>query len=151
VNRRTIECVYNYYGRLYLHHPQLEWAGMANMIGPSFYAGFLDIGFLPDQRRRIFDDVRHLVSAGRRQVGRLFMRDGRVKELFVADLGFFETTFLMMQRKIFEDQALMHEAYLEGGLDAVRALGLVGVIDSATVRAWEQIDSGDPVQVHAGN
>jgi hypothetical protein len=151
VNRRTIECVYNYYGRLYLHHPQLEWAGMANMIGPSFYAGFLDIGFLPDQRRRIFDDVRHLVSAARRQVGRLFMRDGRAKELFIADLGFFETTFLMMQREIFEDQALMHEAYLEGGLDAIRALGLDGVIDSATVRAWEQIDSGDPVQVHAGN
>ena len=151
VNRRTIECVYNYYGRLYLDHPQLEWAGMANMIGPSFYAGFLDIGFLPDQRRRILDDLRRLVSAGRRQVGRLFRRDGRAKELFVADLGFFETTFLRMQREIFEDQALMHEAYLAGGLDAVRALGRVGVIDSATVRAWEQIDSGDPVQVHAGN
>jgi len=28
----------------------------------------------------------------------------------------------MMQRKIFEDQALMHEAYLGGGLGAIRAL-----------------------------
>jgi len=56
-----------------------------------------------------------------------------------------------MQRKIFEDQAPMHEAYLGGGLDAIRALGLAGIIDSATVRAWEQIDGGDPAQVQAGN
>jgi hypothetical protein len=150
VNRRTIECVYDYYGRLYLHHAQLEWAGMANLIGPSFYAGFLDIGFLPDQTRRILEDVRHLVTGSRRRVGQLLRRDTRVEELLVGDLGFYETTFLTMQRKIFEDQALMHEAYLDGGLEAIRALGLAGIIDSATVRAWEQID-GDPAQVQAGN
>src|SRR5262245_62916285 len=30
-----------------------------------------------------------------------------------------ETTFLTMQKKIFEDQATMHEAYLAGGLPQV--------------------------------
>jgi len=149
VNRRTIECVYDYYGRLYLHQARLEWAGMANLIGPSFYAGFRDIGFLPDQMRRLLADGRHLVTAARRRVGRLFQRDARVEELLAGDLGFFETTFLTMQRKIFEDQALMHEAYLGGGLHAIRALGLAGIIDSATVRAWEQIDDGDPAPVLA--
>jgi hypothetical protein len=121
------------------------------MIGPSFYAGFLDIGFFPDQTRRLLEDVRHLVTAVRRRVGRLFRRDRQIEEILVGDLGFFETTFLTMQRKIFEDQALMHEAYVDSGLDAIRALGLAGIIDSSTVRAWEQIDSGDPAQVQAGN
>jgi hypothetical protein len=151
VNRRTIERVYDYYGRLYLEHARLEWAGMANMIGPSFYAGFLDIGFLPDRTRYLVDGVRHLVRAGSRRVRRLFSRDAWAEELLVGDLGFFETTFLTMQRKIFEDQALMHEAYLDGGLQAIGELGLAGIIDSATVRAWEQIDGGDPAEIHAGN
>jgi hypothetical protein len=151
VNRRTIESVYDYYGRLYLDHPLLEWAGMANMIGPSFYAGFLDLGFLPDRARRLLEGVRRVFRAGRRRVVRVFRRDAVVEELLTGELGFFETTFLTMQRKIFEDQALMHEAYLGGGLDAIRELGSAGVIDSATVWGWEQIDSGDPAQVHAGN
>jgi hypothetical protein len=128
VNRRTIERVYDYYGRLYLDHARLEWAGMANMIGPSFYAGFLDIGFFPDQTRRLLEDMRHLVTACRRRVERLFRRDRQIEEILVGDLGFFETTFLTMQRKIFEDQALMHEAYVDSGLDAIRALGLAGII-----------------------
>lgn len=151
VNRGTIECVYAYYGRLYLDHARLEWAGMASLIGPSFYAGFLDVGFLPDRTRRLLEDVHSLVASGKRRVGQLLRRDARVEELVVGDLGFFETTFLTMQRKIFEDQALMHEAYLGGGLDAIRALGRAGIIDTATERAWEQIDGGDPAQVHAGN
>jgi hypothetical protein len=56
-----------------------------------------------------------------------------------------------MQRKIFEDQALMHEAYLGGGLSAIHALGDAGIVDSATVQAWEQIDGANPALVHAGN
>jgi hypothetical protein len=34
-NRRTVEAVYGYYGRLFLEHPYLEWAGLAGMIGPA--------------------------------------------------------------------------------------------------------------------
>ena len=151
VNRRTIERVYDYYGRLYLEHPELEWAGMANMIGPSFYAGFLDIGFVPDRMRRLLAVLRRLFRTARRRIRRLFRREALIDELLVGDLGFFETTFLTMQRKIFEDQALMHEAYLGGGLDAVRALGAAGIIDSATVQAWEQIKAEDATRVNEGN
>src|SRR5207237_782208 len=52
-NRRTIERVYDYYGRLFERHTRLQWAGMANLIGPSFYAGFLDIGIVPDAQRHL--------------------------------------------------------------------------------------------------
>ena len=147
VNRRTIERVYDYYGRLYLDNAQLEWAGMASLIGPSFYAGFLDIGFLPDLTRRFAGEARrHLMARGRL----LFMRDASAEDV-IGSLGFFEATFLTMQRKIFEDQALMHEAYLRGGLDAIRELGTAGIIDEATVRAWEQMDGGAPDAVAGGN
>src|SRR5262245_59873570 len=150
-NRATIERVYDYYGRLFLGHARLEWAGMANMIGPSFYAGFLDIGFLPDEARRLLDSAHAVVRRSRRRAERLLRRGPSPEEPQVGDLGFFETIFLTMQRKIFEDQALMHEAYLGGGLDAIRALGVAGVIDSATLQAWEQIDGGNPSRVNAGN
>jgi hypothetical protein len=28
-NRRTVEAVYGYYGRLFIEHPYLQWAGLA--------------------------------------------------------------------------------------------------------------------------
>jgi hypothetical protein len=147
VNRRTIERVYAYYGRLYLWHARLEWAGMANLIGPSFYAGFQDVGFLPDETRRLLIRIGGAVGSGKRWL----LRQNAVEGPVVGDLGFFETTFLTMQRKIFEDQALMHEAYLGAGLDAIGALREAGIIDEATAHAWEQIDSGDSDAVRAGN
>ena len=89
-NRRTVEAVYAYYGRLFLDHPYLKWAGMANMIGPAFIAGFRDIGFVPE--------------VGRRAVHAVFGRASRsLARRAAGDLGFYETTFLTMQKKIFED------------------------------------------------
>src|SRR5439155_19689219 len=150
-NRRTIECVYDYYGRLYERHARLQWAGMANLIGPSFYAGFLDIGLIPDTERRLITSLRRLIFAGQQMAEVIRRRDQTENAGVEEGLGFFEITFLTMQRKIFEDQALMHEAYLGGDLDAIRALGSAGIIDAATAQAWEQIDGGDPAQVQAGN
>jgi hypothetical protein len=116
-NRSAIEAVYNYYGSLFLGQPRLEWAGMAKLIGASFYGGFLDIASAP---------------------GRL--------------LRFYETTFLRMQKKIFEDQAVMHEAYLAGGLAEITALRKAEIIDSATVNAWGAIDSAaNRPDWHQGN
>lgn len=149
-NRRAIECVYNYYGQLYKRQAHLQWAGMANLIGPSFYAGFLDIGFLPDVGRQFLAAFRRLIAAGRRRIEAI-LRHNRLDALVDEGLGFFEVTFLTMQRQIFEDQALMHEAYLAGGVDAIRALQAAGIIDAATVTAWEQIDSGDRERIRAGN
>jgi hypothetical protein len=118
-NRRTVEAVYGYYGRLFLDHPYLEWAGLAGMIGPAFYAGFRDLGFLPDAVR-----------------GAVIALLGR------GDLGFYETTFLTMQKKIFEDQAGMHEAYLAGGVAQIEEFYRARIMDAATLEAWRQIDAG---------
>jgi hypothetical protein len=59
-----------------------------------------------------------------------------------AELRFYETTFLSMQKEIFEDQAVMHEAYRNGGLEAIQELHTAGLIDPRTAHAWAQIDEG---------
>jgi hypothetical protein len=128
-NRRTVEAVYTYYGRLFLDHPHLKWAGFANMIGPAFIAGFRDLGFVPDAWRRAV----HAVS-GRAARG--------LATRVAGDLGFYETTFLIMQKKIFEDQATMHEAYVTHGIPKIEELYRARIIDAATLEAWRQIDAG---------
>jgi len=115
-NRSRIEAVYGYYGSLYLGDSRFEWAGMASLMGPSFYGGFLDIAAVP-----------------------------------VRPLRFYETTFLRMQKKIFEDQAVIHEAYRLGGIEEILALRRAGIIDLATVQAWEAIDSHCATRLHEGN
>ena len=137
-NRRTVEAVYGYYGRLFIEHPYLQWAGLAGMIGPAFYAGFQDLGLLPDALRGAVIAV--LGRASRRPPGRA-----------AGDLGFYETTFLTIQKKIFEDQAPMHEAYLAGGVAQIEEFYRAGIIDAATLQAWRQIDAGsrDPAAADA--
>jgi hypothetical protein len=141
-NRRTVEAVYTYYGRLFLDHPHLKWAGLANMIGPAFIAGFRDLGFVPDAWRRAVHAVSGRASRG-------------LATRVAGDLGFYETTFLIMQKKIFEDQATMHEAYVAHGIPKIEELYRARIIDAATLEAWRQIDAGrrngDPALVDRGN
>ncbi|MGQ0629428.1 MAG: hypothetical protein ACT4P1_00150 [Sporichthyaceae bacterium] len=140
--RPTIEAVYTYYGRLFLEHPHLQWAGMANMIGPSFAAGFFDldaIGEIADRVAGPLDElpgaVKALLPTGLREIAVL-------GDMSQDELRFYETTFLEMQKEIFVDQAVMHEAYLAGGLPAIEELGAAGIIDERTVQAWHQIEGG---------
>lgn len=137
-----IKKVYTYYGDLYLDHPYLMWAGMANMIGPSFAAGFFDL----DLFRRIADVLDKPGVPFDMSV---------IANMSEQELRFFETTFLRMQRDIFYDQAMMHEAYLDGGMDAIRELQAAGLIDLRTEQAWGQIDegrlTGDRDLLEAGN
>jgi hypothetical protein len=140
-NQQIVEAVYGYYGRLFVEHPHLEWAGMASMVGPAFYAGFRDVGFVPDAWRR----------AVYAMLGRA---SPRLARRGAGDLGFYETTFLTMQKKIFEDQAPMHEAYVADGLSKIEELYGARIIDAATLTAWRQIDAGrdgDPALVDRGN
>ncbi len=144
VNRATIEAVYRYYGDVYLSDPDLQWAGMANMIGPSFAAGFFDLA----QLRRIAEAATDLPTPLRDR-----LPDGveDLANLPEDELRYYETTFLDMQRQIFLDQGSMHQAYRDGGLDAVTELEQAGLIDRATLDGWRDIASGDPDRVQRGN
>lgn len=76
------------------------------------------------------------------------------------DFKYYETTFLQMQKDIFYDASMMHEAYLEGGLgsiDELRAAGLLGdpAQSQEAMKAWTDIDTGrrtgDDSLLDAGN
>ena len=161
-NDATVRAVYRYYGELYLAHPELEWAGMANVVGPLFYAGWQDLyaaRHLSDDAERLrylaqlldlpelpdWSDV--LIDAFGISVNPLTL----VGQLAGEELKWFEDRFLRMQREIFEDLAWQHEAYLWGGIEELRRLTSAGELDRATLWAWENIASGDPARVARGN
>ncbi|MFD6141228.1 WXG100 family type VII secretion target [Promicromonospora sp. NPDC060271] len=148
-NRENIEAVYEYYARLYLENPDLQWAGMAAMIGPSFAAGFQDLAMFRDiaQGFEIGGEVLQHLPNGLPQ-GVLIEQ---VAALTDEDLRFYETTFLEMQQEIFADQASMHAAYEHGGLAEIQRMYDSGAIDEATYDSWVDIDSGDPTRVSEGN
>lgn len=89
-NRRTIERVYNNYGRLYEQHARLQRAGIANLIGPSFYAGFLNMGIIPGAERQLVASLRQLLAAPDRWVAAPLRRDRTAERTVDESLGFYE-------------------------------------------------------------
>ncbi|HEV2890468.1 MAG TPA: WXG100 family type VII secretion target [Frankiaceae bacterium] len=151
-NKATIEAVYTYYGRLYLDHPELEWAAMANQVGASFAAGMYDMESLRKFGRRVKDAPAAVRAALPRDIKQ--MADA-LAGLTEAEAGYYETTLLTMQRDIFNDQARMHAAYVHGGLAALEELHDAGMVDDRTIGAWRRIDkgsrTGNVADVRAGN
>lgn len=148
-----IERVYVYYAEVYGEDNDLIWAGMANMIGPSFAAGFFDLAEFRDIAQRVRANSR-LTSflPGTPFAGQLASSlMGELADLTDRELAFYETTFLQMQQDIFFDLAPVHEAYLHGGIEAVEEMHAAGIIDQDVYNAWEDISTGDPALVEQGN
>lgn len=148
-NRANIEAVYEYYADLYLKNPDLQWAGMAAMIGPSFAAGFLDLALMRQiaQGFEVGGEVIQHLPGGLPQGALIEQVAGMTDD----DLRYYETTFLEMQQEIFADQASMHAAYEHGGMAEIERMFESGAIDEATYDSWADIDSGDPTRVTEGN
>ncbi len=144
-NWETIKKVYDFYGEAYLANPDLQWAGMANMIGPSFAGGFRDMAMLRDIAQQISDNPVSDIP--------LPLLD-QIRDLATMtdeEITFYETSMLDMNKEIFLDQARQHQAYLTGGLEEINRLRDSGALDPGTARSWALIDSGDPAQVQEGN
>lgn len=159
--RPTIEAVYRYYGDLFLAHPELQWAGMANMIGPSFAAGFYDLASYQSALDTANGPLEHLPGWAQGLLPPGLRELNQLAQLGEADIAFYQQTFLAMQKEIFYDQAMMHEAYLGGGMGAIQELADAGLLGSdelqstQAVTAWQRIDdgvaSGDPALIQQGN
>ena len=108
-NWETIKKVYDFYGQAYLSNPDLQWAGMANMIGPSFAGGFKDMAVMRDLAQQIADNpASDIPLPVLDQIEQLAgMTDQEIK--------FYETSMLDMNKEIFLDQARQHQAYMNGG------------------------------------
>lgn len=148
-NMQNILNVYKFYGKLFLEHPELQWAGMANMIGPSFAAGFMDLDGMKDFAQRLSEKIESLPPPVRAMLPADLT--GLASAGAAGELGFFEHKFLAMQKHIFIDQASMHEAYLNGGTAAIDEMRRAGLIDDRAANAWSDIASGDAGRVQHGN
>jgi WXG100 family type VII secretion target len=150
-NADTVRKVYDYYGDLYRKHPELQWAGMARYTGmQTFYPAFMQVHALK------------LALSTTEGVARLYkympglFPGGALTEAAVArlrqDVEFMEQKLLTMQRDIFRDMAMQHEAYVTKGLEGIYELVRSGELkDPGTVKAWEEIASGDPKRISSGN
>lgn len=140
-NRATIEAVYAYYAELYLDDPDLQWAGMAAMIGPSFAGGFYDLALLRELADHVPDALRPALPPGFPELG----------DLTADEIAFYEETLLSMQQQIFLDMAPSHQAYADGGLAAIEELRAADQLSIEQLDAWRAIASGDPQEVAWGN
>ncbi|HEY0500226.1 MAG TPA: hypothetical protein VGD48_31070 [Kutzneria sp.] len=151
-NLGNIMSVYKFYGKLFLDHPELQWAGMANMIGPSFAGGFMDLDSMKDFAHGLADKINSLPPELRAAVPQE-LRDlaSAGADLTGDELGWFENKFLAMQKHIFIDQGSMHEAYVNGGAGAIDEMRRAGLIDDRAANAWNDMASGDPSRIQHGN
>src|SRR4051794_302666 len=167
-NDETVQRVYKLYGDLFLAHPELQWAGMANLVGPMFYAGWQDIYGLrhvvdPGERADLLAQLVGLGSlpgfvktgadvAGHLPGGILNPAD-LAGHLGNEELEWYEHTFLTMQKKIYDDLAWKHAAYSLGGIGLLREISGrdPSSLSAIELGSWEDIASGDPGRVQSGN
>lgn len=127
-NADSIEAVYAYYGRLFIDHPEMQWAGLANMVGGGFAAAFYDL----DLFGQVADGVSRVPGSPLRQ---------GLGQLSESELHYYETTFLSMQRQIFEDIGGMHQAFAEGGMANLEEMRAAGLVDPRTFQAFQDMDT----------
>jgi hypothetical protein len=160
-NDGNVQKVYKLYGDLWSHDHNLQWAGMANLVGPLFYAGWQDL-----------DVVKNLTDAGDREKYLLKMMGvpelpgvvyapadlaqylspiGGLSKLGSDEIDWYEKKFLDMQKQIFDDMAPSHVAYAMGGIGAIRNLSASGTLPLGRTEPFEDIASGDPQRVADGN
>lgn len=150
-NDKIVQAVYQYYGDLFLQHPELQWAGMANLVGPMFYGGWQDLYTLrhvgdDSERAQYISELLGLPKLPGPVYDALDLTNlplnaaGRLGE---EELGWYEKKFLVMQKGIFDDLAWQHEAYSMGGIGLMRDLAQQGQLEHDPLQSWEQIASGD--------
>ncbi|KSU70785.1 hypothetical protein GA0061083_3758 [Pseudarthrobacter enclensis] len=144
-NWETIRSVYDFYGQAYLANPDLQWAGMANMIGPSFAGGFRDMAMMRDLAQQILNNPAANIPVP------VLDQIEQLAGMTDQEIRFYEVSMLDMNKEIFLDQARQHQAYLNGGLEEINRLQESGAIDAGTAQAWADIDSGDPDRIQEGN
>lgn len=151
-NERTFNQVYVNYLRLTTQHPEFYWAGLAGIAGGSFASGFFDMsdvgvvldvpgihqlgnavadllrGTPPELVRELPADLRLLAAEGSR--------------LSAADVTWYQTRLMIMQKHIFTDLVPMHEAYVALGIRGIDEMYEAGVLDDDIHTAWQSIAAG---------
>ncbi|MFF7939133.1 hypothetical protein ACFZC5_05445 [Nocardia gamkensis] len=151
-NERTFNQVYVNYLRLATRHPEFYWAGLAGIAGGSFASGFFDmgdVGVVLDVPgiHRLGDAVADLLRATPPELTRALPEDIRLlategSRLSAADVAWYQTRLMIMQKHIFTDLVPMHEAYVALGMRGIDEMYAAGVLDDDIHAAWQSIASG---------
>lgn len=110
------------------------------MIGPSFAGGFLDLAMLRGLVGEVPAPQRPALPPGVEQLG----------NLTAGEIAYYEQALLQMQKDIFLDQGMQHQAYADGGMAAMEELAAAGLLRPTSLAAWRDIASGDPARVARG-
>ncbi|MGW4631177.1 hypothetical protein [Nocardia sp. NPDC004415] len=148
----TFTQVYVNYFRIAAARPDFYWAGLAGIAGGSFASGFFDVGDIggvlsvagihelgtavaevlravpPELLAEVPADITGLAQRGPR--------------LTTADLAWYQTRLMIMQKHIFLDLVPMHEAYLAEGMAGIDEMRAAGLLDDGMRAAWAGIDAG---------
>ena len=160
-NDANVRAVYAFYGQLWSGDHDLQWAGMANLVGPLFYAGWQDLYLLrtmSDGGDRLKYLSRMLglpklpgLAYGAADLAQDLTPAGALADLSGEELEWFERRFLSMQKQIFDDMAWKHAAYSLGGIDLMREMTRDGQLRAMELAPFEGIASGVPERVRAAN
>lgn len=151
-NEQIFTQVYVNYFRLSTQRPEFWWAGLAGIAGGSFASGFFDMSEVgavldvpgiqqlgnavadllrttpPELTAELPADIRLLATEGSR--------------LSAADIAWYQTRLMIMQKHIFIDLVPMHEAYVAQGLRGIDEMYEAGVLDADIYTAWQSIAAG---------
>ncbi|MFE6863278.1 hypothetical protein [Nocardia sp. NPDC057668] len=162
-NRDNLIKSYRYYEDLQLGHRELQWAGMGGQVGADFGGGLIDFELmgadlyglpgLADAAHRVLGAVHQ--AAGPAAVASLpsglRALANAAPDITPEDVRYVIGMILVMQKNIFSDLMPMHDAYVTGGLPALREFEAAGLFGADIMAAWGDIASGVPDRVAAGN
>ncbi|WP_424322992.1 hypothetical protein [Gordonia sp. (in: high G+C Gram-positive bacteria)] len=161
-NRVNLERSYTFYKNLQLSHRELQWAGMAGLVGADFGGGLLDFELATNvyDFARLAPVAHAIVAETNRSLGPVFVDKlpeglralARVgAKITAADLRHVQGAILVMQKNIFSDLMPMHRAYVTEGLPALREMRDAGLFPDEIMNAWENIATKTPDGIAAGN
>ncbi|MEE2033392.1 hypothetical protein [Rhodococcus chondri] len=161
-NRDNLIKSYRYYEDFQLERRELQWAGMGGQVGADFGGGIYDFEVATDvyDLPGLQENARAVVNAvestfGPDAVGQL--PDGLRElaahggDITTEDLRWYIRQILVMQKAIFADLMPLHYMYVHEGLSAIDEFRDAGLIGDDIIRAWQDVASGDPDRIAAGN
>lgn len=153
---------YRLYEDLQIEHKNLQWSGMAGLVGADFGGGIADVMLMSDVyglpglqplAAQIIEAATDVAGPG---VIGIFPKGLRTlaygaDKITPADLEWFARRILVMQKAIFTDLMPLHMAYVGDGMAGIEEIRRAGLIGDSVQDAWRAIASGEGAQVAAGN
>lgn len=161
-NRTNLIRSYRYYENLQLAHRELQWAGLAGLVGADFGGGMLDLQLggdifgLPGIAQQANSIISGVVDAlGPQVLDQLPAGLPAVARVGASispqEIHQVIGMILVMQKNIFSDLMPMHRAYLTDGMPALAEMRAAGLFGDDILAAWQDIASGDAQRIAHGN